>query len=300
MKNKKMNKVVSCLLVLVVMFCLNLTVSANSVFDSNKKGSITVTLRDQTSKEPVANAEITVYKVADAKVVDNNLTFEFTKEFQNCGASVDDYHKTEFASKLADYIKEKQIKGPSLATDKKGVAKFTDLSLGIYLGVQTGEVDGYSSFLPFVLALPVTSDNQWVYDMDVTPKIDIVKHTDITVQKLWNDDNGAGATKRPENVKIQLLSGKKVVDTVTLSDKNEWKHTWTDLIKRDDYSVKELNVPKGYKATYQQKEFTFTVTNTAKLVQTGQLNWPIPILIISGLILIAVGYVLHSRSKHHE
>lgn len=300
MKNLKMNKVVSCLIVLIILFCLSLTVSANTVVDDNRTGSITVVLRDQTYKEPVVNAEITVYKVADTKVVNNNLGYEFVDEFKNCGTSVDDYYKIEFATHIANYIKANNIKGTAIATDRNGVAKFADLSHGIYVGVQTGDVQGYSAFVPFVSALPITTDSRWVYDVDISPKVDVIRYTNITVQKVWNDDNGVGATKRPESVKIQLLSGEKVVDTITLSDKNKWKHTWTDLVERDDYSVKEVNVPKGYKATYKQTEFTFTVTNTATLVQTGQLNWPIPILIISGLILIAVGYVLLSRGKHHE
>ena len=105
MKNLKMNKVVSCLIVLIILFCLSLTVSANTVVDDNRTGSITVVLRDQTYKEPVVNAEITVYKVADTKVVNNNLGYEFVDEFKNCGTSVDDYYKIEFATHIANYIK---------------------------------------------------------------------------------------------------------------------------------------------------------------------------------------------------
>lgn len=37
-----------------------------------------------------------------------------------------------------------------------------------------------------------------------------------------------------------------------------------------------------------------------KLIQTGQLNWPIPVLTASGLMLVAVGAYLMERSKKRE
>ena len=35
-------------------------------------------------------------------------------------------------------------------------------------------------------------------------------------------------------------------------------------------------------------------------IQTGQLNWPIPVLTASGLVLVAVGAYLMERSKKRE
>lgn len=37
-----------------------------------------------------------------------------------------------------------------------------------------------------------------------------------------------------------------------------------------------------------------------KLIQTGQLNWPVPVLTASGLVLVAVGAYLMERSKKRE
>ena len=36
------------------------------------------------------------------------------------------------------------------------------------------------------------------------------------------------------------------------------------------------------------------------LPQTGQLNWPVPVLTVSGLVLVAVGAYLMERSKKRE
>lgn len=299
MRKQKMNKIVSALFVLMLMVSLVFSVSAEE-FDPSRLGSITITLRNQQDKLPVAGGEIALYKVADAKLADYNLAFAFTGDFRDCQLPIENYHIADFAQKIASYIEEHKIQGTAALTDGNGVAKFADLTQGLYMVAQTNAAEGFSAFAPFMVQLPITLDSQWVYDIDVTPKVDILRYTDITVQKVWNDDNGAGATQRPDSVKIQLLRGGKAVDTVTLSQENGWKHTWTHFVQRDDYSVKELDVPKGYKVTYKQNGFQFTVTNTATLVQTGQLSWPVPILVISGLVLIAAGYVLIQRGKCYE
>ena len=63
-------------------------------------------------------------------------------------------------------------------------------------------------------------------------------------------------------------------------------------------------VPSGYKASYSTQRHTTTITNTSKtykapdkLVQTGQLNWPVPILVCSGLALIVTGILLQRWRK---
>ena len=65
----------------------------------------------------------------------------------------------------------------------------------------------------------------------------------------------------------------------------------------DAYSVKEVDVPKGFTATVKQNGYVFTVTNTLSLVQTGQLMWPIPVLAIIGMILIAAGIALLQKKR---
>jgi LPXTG-motif cell wall-anchored protein len=65
----------------------------------------------------------------------------------------------------------------------------------------------------------------------------------------------------------------------------------------DAYTIKEINVPKGFTATYSKQGYVFTVTNSSALAQTGQLTWPIPVLAISGMLLIAAGIVLLQKKR---
>ena len=131
------------------------------------------------------------------------------------------------------------------------------------------------------------------------------------VLKVWND---AGQEReRPDRITIQLLKNGEIYDTVTLSERNNWRYSWNDLPKYGknglpiDWRVVEVT-PDGYTVSITQEAGTFVVTNTPiqppenppvtppvnppktpTLPQTGALWWPVPVLAAAGLLLIAAG-----------
>lgn len=122
------------------------------------------------------------------------------------------------------------------------------------------------------------------------------KDKEVTVDVVWEDDG----KNRPDSVVVQLLKDGEVYDETTLSESNGWHHTWSSLDGSAEWSVREVNVPNGYTVTYRQDGLHFTVINTAALLQTGQLNWPIPVLGGFGLILIVLGSVLESAGRKKQ
>ena len=96
---------------------------------------------------------------------------------------------------------------------------------------------------------------------------------------------------------VQLLRNGSVVKTATLNTQNQWQVTFPDMPESDDYSVREINIPQGFTVTYAQNGYSYTVTNTAALIQTGQLTWPIPAFAIIGVVLLAVGTVILRKER---
>ena len=43
-----------------------------------------------------------------------------------------------------------------------------------------------------------------------------------------------------------------------------------------------------------------TITNTSTLIQTGQMNWPIPVLGGLGLLLIACGFIVMAKKRKNK
>lgn len=121
----------------------------------------------------------------------------------------------------------------------------------------------------------------------------------ISVKKLWSDGD---SPTRPTSVEVELLKNSTVFDTVTLNAENDWFYTWTGLDPDASWGVREAEIPEGYSASYSVENSSVTITNTAKtLIQTGQLNWPIPVLLCSGGALLAAGIaVTLRRRKIHE
>lgn len=119
--------------------------------------------------------------------------------------------------------------------------------------------------------------------------------TYLTVKKAWAGDADA-LSKRPDSVGITLYNGTTAVETVQLGAWNDWTYTWSGLDENGDWGVLEV-VPKGYSPTYSVNGREITVTNTATLIQTGQLNWPIPVLGGLGALLVVLGAVTLLRKR---
>ncbi|MEG1501457.1 MAG: S-layer homology domain-containing protein, partial [Clostridiales bacterium] len=94
-----------------------------------------------------------------------------------------------------------------------------------------------------------------------------------TVTKLWLDDN---AKDRPDDLEIELLRDDKVYKSYTLKASENWKHTFNDCLDSGVYSVREVNVPKGYIASYDQNKLTITNSGSdvsAKLNTTNHFAY---------------------------
>ena len=210
----------------------------------------------------------------------------------------DDITAAKLANDLYAYAQKQKLEGISKFTDLNGTADFAELRSGLYLAAEQGNTGEFAAIKPFLIALPTVTGDEISYEETALPKIAADRSARLKVNKVWNDDG----KKRPENVQVQILRGGKVYDTVTLSEENNWTARWDCVVYADDWSVKEVSVPAGYVVTYQQNGMTFTVTNTEKLIQTGQLTRPIPYLAGGGLVLMLIGTALifSGRRKKDE
>lgn len=152
--------------------------------------------------------------------------------------------------------------------------------------------------------------------------------TDIKVIKIWKGEN---CEHIPEKIVVQLLRDGEIYDTVVLNAENNWSYTWIDLddsykwtavenapegftveVTREGitfiivntcdedapYNPDEPDVPDEPDAP--DKPDSPDKPNTPnkptdqeneKLPQTGQLWWPVPVMLAIGLLLIVIGVV---------
>lgn len=284
-------KILALCLTMLLLVTFVITVSAEG-FAPGTTGSISVTLTEQYEKTPIAGAELSVYHIATVGInTDRKLNYIYTEAFAKTGIAIDD---PDLATKLDAFLSENEVTAIKLRTDTNGAASCTELPLGLYFVRQTNAVEGFAPCTPFLVTVPMEAAEGYVFAVNASPKTEVAKLTAITIKKVWNTD---ASTQAADSVTVQLLRNDKVVETAILSESNNWQITYTDMPASDAYSIKEVNVPKGFTATYKQQGYVFTVTNTSTLIQTGQLIWPVPVLAFIGVLLIAAGSVLLQKKR---
>lgn len=267
-----MKKFLSMIMALVLVLSFGVT-----VFATENTGSITVTnaTKDQT---------YTVYKLFDA-------SYDATEDSISYSIAANDQF---YRAKLDAFVSQHSVPSIKITTNAEGTALCDEIPLGLYFVKQTGAVEGFAPCTPFLVTVPGKNADGYVYEVNASPKTEVARLTSITIKKVWNTD---ASTEAAERVTVQLLRNGNVVKTATLNAQNNWQVTYTGMPESDAYSIKEIDVPKGFTATYSKTGYVFTVTNTSTLIQTGQLIWPISVLAVGGMLFIAGGIMILQKKR---
>lgn len=219
-------------LLLLCTFCL--TAYAYPALDLSRKGSIKITM--PYGKTVEEGGSMALYRVGNVRESNGNYDFMLTGDFAGCGISLQDIQSAELAKKLSDYAAKSKLKGNTQKIAGDGTVEFKELEPGLYLLVQTKAAEGYNNAMPFLVSLPMLEKNEYVYDVQADPKVELTSPT---------------VTTKPD------------------------------------------------------RELTPTVapepgSSDTKLPQTGQLNWPIPVLAVLGLGMFSVGWLLRYGKRNDD
>lgn len=321
----KIRKRMTAFIVSLMAVLLLLTGGALAAGSIDTEREVQLTVSCQDVKTALSGAEFAVYQIA---AVEENGDLTPLAPFDRFNVDIrgkNDEAWKALASTLEGYVLRDQIApAASGRTDGQGLLRFSGLEQGLYLMLgsrhsQNGQI--YDA-APVMVLLPAREKetDEWIYDVTVNPKFDSHPEPDeniITrkVLKVWEDEGHE--KKRPRKISIQLLRDGKVYDTVTLSASNDWRYAWEELEDAHTWTVVEKDV-KDYTVTVTREGVTFVVTNTydgeeptpppakpgkpggSKLPQTGQLWWPVPVLLAGGLLLIILGLLRRRRAQNEE
>lgn len=242
---------------------------------------------------PVSNMQVSLYRVADENynLVDafSHYSIDLKQDVQGA------------ANALENRILMDGIEADAYATsDSSGKAGFSGLESGIYLVVGKEVESNGVFYMPQVSLVSLSGD------LSVDLKYETSnKASRIHVLKVWKKDN---KKSRPKSIEVCLLrSDGIVVDKVKLNSDNQWSYTWDSLSTLYTYSVMETSVPSGYKESCFREMDSVVLTNTGnytdkkkekkddELAFTGQLWWPVPVLLFVGLVLFGLGRLLRNE-----
>lgn len=251
---------------------------ALEVVDLSRTGSIKVSLYDSETSEAVGGGTLTLYRVAKVQKDNANLSFVYTNGFEDCGVELGDLSEGELAGRLAEKIAA-TAESTTVEISDLGVAEFGDLEVGLYLVVQTTAAENYNVINPFLVSVPIQENGSYIYDVDALPKV------------------GTAAKKTPEPPDTP--------DTPDTPDKPEEENPNTPAAPGPDNPDGWVLGANGEKI-YLNPEAPSPdnpngyVMGAHGLPQTGQLNWPIPVLAVTGVVLVAAGIKLKKGTRKDE
>ena len=306
---KRINRISAVVIGVMAMFLLlPMQALAAGSIDLSHAHSLTVTA--VYAQKPISGMRFDAYRISS---VDEFGELTVIDRYRDFADELDIRGKNDTAwQNMAQTLAREILLDPDLkpsrsaVTDADGVAKFADISMGLYLIVGNGvEKDGYVySTSPFFVMLPEQdlSSNTWNYHVvaNAKPGQEPVR-ADYEVIKVWKDS--CHKDQRPESITISLICDGAVYDTITLPYEGAWSYTWKNPGTNRQWTVTEEK-ETGYKEPdVQQEGYRFIVTNTCNksttstgsgkptLPQTGQLWWPVPVLIAAGLFFVVIGLV---------
>ena len=250
-------------------------------------GTIRVALYDSAKDKALSGGQLTLYRVAEVKRKNGDLSFEYCGDFYGCGIALGDLTDSTLADQLLEYMPQ-GARGTTKTVDADGNAAFENLELGLYLIVESKASNGYAPIKPFLVSLPMAENGKWNYEVDASPKVGgytpvnpdtpPVPPTPVPdkpgTPEQPTEPTNPDAPKNPDGPDSPVSPGSPDSPVAPGNPDNPAAPGKPDnpaLAGRPDGAV--MN----------------------GLPQTGQLNWPVPVLAVSGVLLFAAGWVLNKK-----
>lgn len=273
-----------------ISFMFVLPVSANTV-DFNRKGSITFELIEQEHNEKIADVNIEIVKIADARVdLNSNLYYEYVSSLTECNVDIKDVTKID-VNELASCINDNTQRLSSIS-DNNGKVSFSNLDLGLYLIRQTNKLNKYTSIDSYLVTLPTIENNDWIYDIYSIPKTEIQKKMDITIIIEWKTEKDI----KGKRVTAELFNDNQKVNDYLITKDDNWM-VIDNVLLSDKYSVRGESI-EGFNISYIIQGNVFKIIYSDDLPQTGENVYITYILAFTGLVFILLGVTFKRNEKN--
>ncbi len=222
--------------------------------DLSNKASISLCLRDPLDDSVIDAACFSLYQVAVTAGVGGEEAFLYTPDFAACGIELDFEEAELLAGRLAAYAGHHRLEAADQKTSEAGRLCFSSLPEGLYLIVQEGNVAGYYAASPFLVSLPLLmADGSLTYEPEAFPKIE-----------------------------------RMVVPEPPVSVETEPEPTLAEVT--DPEPEADPTAPPETEPAPQPGKTDPPDPDEPRLIQTGQVNWPIPLMATAGFLLFTYGW----------
>lgn len=276
-----MNRFIRLLLVVLALGILPCSVLAADLPEQDKSGSISVQVD--------SGGTMTLYQVAEY-AADRNA-FVTTALFEDSGFDQEDLSADAAVRLWAFIVDAKDTAAPLLGVTKDitgGAVTYANLPLGVYLLAHEG-VSGMPEVLPFFVTVPMREDGAFVYDVTANSKVRLPPSP--PPEPSASPLPSAAPSTPPEvspSAAPEPGTSPEPSPSMPTASPEPGPSTPPDTSPEPGVSPAPSTAPGG------------TVPSPApsagsKLPYTGQPNWPIPVLVVFGLLLFSLGWSLRQK-----
>lgn len=245
---------------------------------------VSLTIEAQQNGRAVSGMGLSLRRVAE---MDARGRFALMGSYQSSGVSVDGLTSSsqwnQAAKELNDFAAEESIPADVwTVTEGQGVCTIDGLESGLYLvaAEMLETAEGRYDAAPFLVALPMLENEAWDYAPTVMPKI---QFTAVPV----SPEPSAPVSPEPSGpVSPEPSSPVNPEPSSPVSPEP------SEPVSPEPESSASPS-PSGQPAASP----TPSPGANEGLPQTGQLNWPIPLLALLGMLLAAAGCLLRRRHE---
>lgn len=313
-KNKFMKKTISIrhLLILAVLGILMIAaMTPMKEAYAKEKGNVTV-------YSPAKGMEYSLYYIGSIK----KGSIKPAKEFKSYSV---DWTSKYLAETLEAYVLRDQITPLDTAlVGEEETAVFSELKDGSYLLIgKTVSINGVA-YIPQAIqfSCPSSEDGNVTRNIEIYGKytMELVSaETGLDIRKIWEDED---SSERPESITVDIMQDDMLYDSVTLNEHNNWRADMRGLPGGHKYTIAESQVPEDYYVYLDPSGEEQILVNTSMeladdkpgktpdstpdkpgsnsdsrrhLPKTGQLWWPVLMLISFGLFFILTSMILKRK-----
>lgn len=290
---KSINKRLAALLAaLTLLVWCAVPAFALEVVDLSRTGSIKVSLYDTETSELVSGGELTLYRVAKVKKSNADLSFEYTNGFEECGIELGDLSEGDLAQQLAEKIAA-TAESTTLEVGDSGTVEFEDLEVGLYLVVQSKAADEYDAINPFLVSVPIQEDGKYVYNVEALPKVGTATHKTPETPDTPTTPDEPTTPETPVSPATPEVPDEDNPNNPNAPGPNN-PDGW--VLGAHGERLEDGTNPAAPNPSAPGAQ----VLGAHGLPQTGQLNWPIPVLVCTGIVLVAAGVTLKKGTRKDE
>jgi len=204
MKIKDLSKKITAFLFAFVLLISMLPMSSMAVttvatIDMSKTGSLEIVKTDDLGTTFLKDVEYTIYKVANIEQsdgADGKVAISYEPVAKLTEKGFDGTIDADTSAYMLDEYVQYLTKTANTKSDENGKIKFDDLSLGIYLVVETDSPNNVITTNNFLVSIPMSiladdGTTEWEYDIVASPKNSV---NNTTIAKTITDGVDLNAT----------------------------------------------------------------------------------------------------------